>query len=621
MNDKKLLHRFRRFGLLQMWAAFGLAVLILRMGYMQVAAHDRYVALSARNRVDTFATPAPRGAIYDRNMRLLAYDRPSFSLIYARSRRSAAPVAALLAPVLSRSAAALSAQMGTNGAGAVHTLIVSHIPAAAVSYVREHQSELPGVSAIPDSVRVYPHGDAACHILGYINSIPFGRRREYIDQAGFPPSAKIGWSGVELSYDALLRGRPGRICAEVDSRGAPMRILPESRRATPGEDLTLTIDLDYQTYVQQLLARQVRRLRARGHHGVLHAMAVALEPHTGAVLALASYPTYKPSWFVDGMSDRTYTRLFAPAERNWATQAAVAPGSTVKPLTALYALAQHSISPATSFVCEGALKLPATDGKAIRCWTRHGSVSLTAALAQSCDVFFYRTSLRYGRWPPPGHESVAHWLTVSRLQSLRRLEQFQRAVGLGADSGVDLPDAETGYMNEGSAQVTDLPYTAIGQNEVFTPLELAVYVSTIANQGIKPTPYLVQRVRGRVLRTDAARFGRGLARLGVTESDLKIVQRGMELACNDPRGTAYYTFHGNNPSVYQAAGKTGTAETGIAGLDNAVFVGYAPFDHPQIAIAVVIPGGGHGADSTGPVARGMFDRFFAISSRRISSTR
>ena len=620
MDDKKLLARIHRFNLLHMWVTLGLAILTLRMGYMQVAAHDRYAALSVRNRVDTFATPAPRGAIYDRNMRLIAYDRPSFSLIYARNGRSVETVAAALAPVLSRSATTLAAQMEAYDSGSVHMLIASHIPEAVVSYVREHQSDLPGISVIPDSVRVYPHGDAACHILGYINSIPSKRRREYIDQAGFPPSSKIGWSGVELSYDSLLRGQPGRICVEVDSRGAPVRILPESRGASVGQNLTLTIDLDYQMYVQDLLARQVRFLRAHGHHGVDHAMAVALDPRTGAVLALASFPTYKPTWFVDGISTRTYTRQFAPAERNWAIQAAVSPGSTMKPLTALYALAQRTISPSTSFSCEGALKLPATDGKIIRCWTRHGSLSLASALAQSCDVYFYKTSLLYGQWPPPGHESVTHWLTISRQHSLRRLEQFQRAVGLGADTGIDLPGAETGYVNERSGQVTDLPYTAIGQNEVFTPLELAVYASTIANQGVKPVPYLVQRIQGR-LRPRAVRPSRELARLGVTESDLKVVQLGMYLTCNDPNGTAYYTFHGKHPVSYQPAGKTGTAETGVEGFDNAVFIGYAPFKHPRIAIAVVVPGGGHGADSTGPVARAMFDRFFAISSRRISSTR
>ncbi len=619
MDDEKRQHRIYRFGIVQMWVAFGLTILTLRMGYMQIAAHERYVALSVRNGVDTFATPAPRGAIYDRNMRLLAYDRPSFSLIYARSERPVDPVATALAPILARPATALAVQMKAYDAGGVHTLIASHISAAVVSYVREHQSDLPGISLIPDSVRVYPHGDVACHILGYINSIPAGRRREYIEQAGFPPSAKIGWSGVELSYDALLRGQPGRICVEVDSRGAPVKILPESRDASTGRNLTLTIDLEYQAYVQQLLARQVKYLRMHGHRSVNHAMAVALDPHSGAVLALASFPAYKPSWFVDGISARTYRQLFAPAERNWATQAAVSPGSTMKPLTALYALTQHVISPATSFDCEGALKLPATGGQYIHCWAPHGRVSLVSALAQSCDVYFYKTSLLYGRWPPPAQESVTHWLTVSRLQSLHRLEQFQRAVGLGVDTGIDLPAAESGYVNEGSGQVTDLPYTAIGQNEVFTPLELAVYASTIANQGIRPIPYLVQRVQGRVRPQAAA--ARDLSRLGVTAADLKAVQRGMVLACNDPMGTAYYTFHGKHPSAYEPAGKTGTAETGIAGFDNAVFIGYAPFQHPRIAIAVVVPGGGHGADSTGPVARGMFDRFFAISSRRISSTR
>ncbi|PWI58824.1 peptidoglycan D,D-transpeptidase FtsI family protein [Sulfoacidibacillus thermotolerans] len=620
MTDEKFLLRQKRFNILQLGSTLALGLLILKLASMEMVGHDHYAALSTRNRVDTFPTPAPRGTIFDRNHHVLVYDQPVFSLVYARNGREAAPIAQKLAPILGISQQVLISRMTGYDSGSVHTLLATHIPEKAIAYVGEHQSELPGIRIIPDSVRVYPQGDLACHILGYINSIPEQKRDQYVLQNGFPPSAKVGWSGVELSYDRALRGQPGRICVEVNSEGVPERTLPDSRLPKRGADLTLTIDAEYQRDVQQLLARQVEDLHRHGHKDVSHAMAVALDPNTGAVLALASVPTYHPEWFVSGMSYRTYTNQFAPAERNWSTQAAVAPGSTLKPLTGLFGLMQHVITPTRSIDCSGGLRIPATNGTVIRCWTRHGKVTLATALAESCDVYFYQASLDYGHWPPPHDRQIPFWLHRTRLETLHKLEQLQRAFGLGRETGIDLPDANTGYVNEGSGQVTDLPYTAIGQNEVFTPLELAVYASTLATGGVRVTPYVVQSIAFHNTHPKPVRNFDAL-RLGLRPEDMAVVKWGMYLTCNAPNGTAYSTFHGKHPASYVAAGKTGTAETGIVGFDNSVFIGYAPFDHPKIAVAVVIPGGGHGADSSVPIARAMFDRFFAHASRKMPPLR
>lgn len=615
-EDAILQERQNRFKLIQRGLAVCVALLTLRLSYMQLALHEHYLAVADRNQVDTFRTPAPRGAILDAKGRPLAVDHPAFSLLYAYSADTAWPVAKRLAAHIQMTPNALHERM-TKGLSGVHVLIASHITPLTLAYVREHQSELPGIRVLPDSLREYPQGDTASHILGYINSIPGPLVKKYVYDLGFPASAKVGWSGVERSYDDALRGHPGRIAVELSSRGIPMRTLPQSAAPKRGEDIRLTIDSRYQSYVQSLLARQVARLAHTGHHAVQHAMAVAIDPRTGAVLALASYPSFRPAWFVQGISYKTYKEQFSPAEQNWATQAPIAPGSTMKPLTALLAMAQGAISPETTFDCDGGLRLPLTDGTVIHCWTRHGKLDLAHALAESCDVYFYRASLLYGHWPPPGKETSSHWLQVTRVETLRKLEQVQRAFGLGVTTGIDLPAQATGYVNEGAGQVTDLPYTAIGQNEVFTPLELAVYAATLANQGRRVTPFVVSRVGDRAVAAKPSADLSALRRLGVTDAAMRAVLQGMYLTCNDPRGTAYSTFHGRNAASYVAAGKTGTAETGVAGFDNAVFVGFAPYDHPRIAVAVVVPGGGHGADSTGPIARAMFDRFFQHPSRKL----
>ncbi|MCY0876315.1 MAG: penicillin-binding transpeptidase domain-containing protein, partial [Firmicutes bacterium] len=617
-EDEIVQERQDRFKFIQRGLAVCVALLTLRLAYMQLVLHEHYMAVADRNQVDAFAIAAPRGAILDARGKPLAVDHSSSSLLYAFSADTARTVATRLAPHLSTTPEALYDRM-TKGLAGVHVLVASHISPRTLAYVREHQSELPGIRVLPDSVRVYPQGDNASHIIGYMNSIPDELVGKYVQQLGFPPSTKVGWSGVERFYDDALRGRPGRIAVELSSRGIPMRTLPQSDAPTRGRDIRLTIDSSYQSYVQSVLAHQVTLLGRQGHQSVRHAMAVAIDPRTGAVLAMASYPTYQPAWFVHGISYKTYQEKFAPAERNWVTQAPIAPGSTMKPLTALLAMAQGKITAQTTFDCDGGLRLPLTDGTVIHCWTRHGKVDLAAALAQSCDVYFYQASLLYGHWPPPGKETSSHWLAVTRIATLRKLEQLQRAFGLGVPTGIDLPAQASGYVNESGGQVTDIPYTAIGQNEVFTPMELGVYAATLANRGHRVTPYVVQSVGGQQVRKRPPASLAPLHRLGVTDEDISAVLHGMYLTCNDPLGTAYSTFHWPKKATYVAAGKTGTAETGVQGFDNAVFIGFAPYDHPRIAIAVVVPGGGHGADSSGPIARAMFDRFFDHPSRKMNA--
>lgn len=612
-DDEKWAECQRRFRALWILIIVPAVIVVFRLGDMQCRRSAEYLAAGARNRVDTFSTPAPRGRIMDAMGHVMAYDTPSFSVIYARSDRPIDAVAKRLSRVLRVPRTQLTRLLKEDGTGSVHTLVASRVSARAVSYIREHQSELPGVRIVSDSIRNYPDADTACHILGYINAIPRHRIEQLVTKEHFPPSTRVGWAGVEGYYDNALRGKPGRIVMEVDSRNVPLHALPDCHDASKGADLVLTLSHTYERTVQNLLAAQVHYLKAHGHRGIDHAMAIAMNPQDGSILALASYPYYKPQWFSQGISYQTYQNGFAPAERNWVTQAPIAPGSTMKPLTALFAYNQHAITLKETIDCNGALKLPNTDGTTIRCWTRHDPLDMAHAIAESCDVYFYQASLRYGRWPPRGNERTSTWLKTDRPQTLRRLEQYSRGFGLGTGTGIDLPEEEIGYLNDSSLQLTDLPYTAIGQNEVYTPLELAVYTAALANGGYRVTPHVVKQVGGVNLRFKRYPIA------GIDQVALREVQRGMWMACNDPLGTAYSTFHGAHRDVaYAPAGKTGTAETGVKGFDNAVFIGYAPYHHPRIAIAIVVPGGGHGADSTGPIARGMLDRFFPHKAPAIS---
>jgi penicillin-binding protein 2 len=590
-------------------------LLELRLVIVQGAQHETFAHLAHRNHVNLLPIPAPRGDIYDRNHHLLAYDAPIFSLVYTRGF---APISQLLVRELA-SRLGMSASSLTNVLHGVHdaqlqVFIANRISAQALAFVSEHQHQLPGIQVIPDSIRVYPMGDVACHVLGYIHPVPHALAHSY-KLAGFPDNSMVGWSGVEKSFDEWLRGVPGKIAVEIDSQGVPIRRFAESQLSRKGQSLVLTIDSQFQQDVQSILTHQVLYLQRHGHQQVSHAMAVAINPQNGEILALASYPTYNPMWMAQGMTESQYKAYFLPAEQNWATQMPIAPGSVMKPLTALFAFHKRALQPDSAEYCDGSYHLPKTDGTSIHCWSHHGNLTLPMALAESCDVYFYKLSMRYGKWPPTSPGQIAHWLTVDRLRTLNELKSYQREFGLGASTIRDLPDAESGFVNVQSGQVTDLPYTAIGQNEVFTTMELANYAATLANRGVRIVPHLVKN-KGDV--AVPVHHYRGMA-TRLPPADWQAVMSGLHLACNDFRGTAYRTFHSGGVVRYDPAGKTGTAETGIDGFDNAVFIGFAPFDHPNIAIAVVVPGGGHGADSTGPIARAMFDRFFELSAGKHNS--
>ncbi|KUO96977.1 penicillin-binding transpeptidase domain-containing protein [Ferroacidibacillus organovorans] len=343
-DDEKWEECQRRFRALWLLIVVPAVMLVFRLGDMQCRRSAEYLAAGVRNRVDSYSTPAPRGRIVDVSGHVMAYDSPSFSVIYTRSGRPVDAVAKSLSSVLRIPLEELKRRLKSDGTGSVHTLVESRVSARAVSYIREHQSDLPGVRIISDSIRNYPDADTACHILGYINAIPPQRIEQLVTKEHFPPSTRVGWAGVERYYDDALRGKPGRIVMEVDSRNVPLHALPYCHDASKGSDLVLTLDHAYERSIQNLLTDQVRYLKSHGHRGINHAMAIAISPQDGSILALASYPYYKPQWFSQGISYQTYQNGFAPAERNWVTQAPIAPGSTMKPLTALFAYNQRAIT-------------------------------------------------------------------------------------------------------------------------------------------------------------------------------------------------------------------------------------------------------------------------------------
>jgi len=488
-------------------------------------------------------------------------------------------------------------------------VIVKNASELAVSYVEEHSSSLPGVAVIATPVRYYPYGAFGGQLIGYVSNIPANQASYYasLNSPKYPTNALIGLGGIEQQYDSYLQGIPGTMKVEVNSANVPIRNLGLSPPPTPGDNLILNVDGHLQDVLQTALASQIKSLQGMGYYWVRTGVAVAMDPNTGAVLALGSYPFYNPQWFVGGISQANYNLTQTDGALNDTAVAGLyPPGSTEKPLTLMYALHQGVITPNRTVWDPGYLYV---GGTRLNEWvpSGFGTVTVPEAIAVSSDVFLHPTVLGLCHYPPTSG-TLSQWMTGERVKAFNGLANYAKQFGLTSPTGIDLPSEATGYFHD-TGYLSDLAYMAIGQDQVYTPIGLAQYVSAIANGGKRLKPEVVHEIvapNGSVVKLFKPVV---LNHIPVSPQDLAIIRDGMRWVTQDRggiRGTAWSTFLGD---PYQVSGKTGTAQTGITSRDVASFIGFAPYVHPQIAVAVIIPGAGEGYLSSGPVARKIIDAY------------
>ncbi|MBX6394547.1 MAG: penicillin-binding protein 2 [Alicyclobacillaceae bacterium] len=600
-NPEQSTVRRRRLQLLLGIVVILIGVLVNRLVHLQLVEGASYKQLADRNRFEVLTRPAPRGKIYDRNGQLLVSNKASFGLYWAdliSDKNQEKRIAEQLSPVLQMSADEILRKMNDTSRGAIWRPVKLGLTEQQVAYIYEHTGELPGMHIVATPEREYKAGMLACHVIGYLNSIPQEKQDEYLNR-GYRIDEKVGWQGVEKSYEQDLRGKDGAFRFMVNAANQPTANI-QAIPPVPGNDLVLTIDARVQQVTQQALADQVQKLRAQG---VKTAAAVMMDVNTGKIIALASYPYYDPGWFVHGISQAQWNQ-FQPAEMNRAIQDPQVPGSTGKLVTAIAALQDGVITPSWTIYDPGYIRI---SNDVIRDWQAHGKVNVIDAIRESCDTFFYRVGLMASKWSPGfSNAGLIAWEKGPRADWMKRFQDYQKQFGLGVLTGIDLPNEVPGFL-EDDGHLPSVYYSAIGQMERFTPIELVQYTATIANGGKRLEPHVVDRVvapDGTVVRKIEPKV---LNTVSVSPQVLQVVREGMYQVVNSPTGTAYGAFLG---APYKAAGKTGTAETGIQGFDNSVFVGYAPYDHPEVAVAVMVPGGGHGADSA-VIVRKMLDAYFA----------
>jgi penicillin-binding protein 2 len=509
--------------------------------------------------------------------------------------------------------------------------VASGVDSSVVVYLAEHRGVFPGVKVTYLAERTYPQRDLAAHLLGYVGDINSTELAQ-LRNKGYSPSDQIGQSGVESSFEQWLRGTPGSQVIKVDANGNPVGVR-STTAAKPGSNVVLTVDLGLQQTLESALGGQIAALQA---HGLPSASggAVVLDPQNGNVLAMASFPTYNPSWWVGGISNQRYQELTRSANHdpllNRAMQGLWAPGSTFKLATATAALNDGLISQYSYLPDPGYYKVQNCTGKCTFYNNQHeslGEINVTTAITASDDVFFYTLGADF--WS--AYQNNGHYGPAP-------IQSVAAQYGFGQLTGIDLPGEYAGQLdspalrtaqNRAAPKAFPSSYYGIGDNinmafgqgeTLITPLQLATAYGTFANGGTRYAPQVAAAAvspTGRVTKT----FGpKVLSHVSLPPSTYQSMLAGFEGAitssgATSPQGTAYGAFQGYNYAALPIAGKTGTAteSNNPSTQPTALFVAWGPVApaKARYVVAVVIDQAGYGASAAAPVARQVFEYLIA----------
>ncbi|MCP1626684.1 penicillin-binding protein 2 [Pseudomonas nitroreducens] len=571
-------------------------VLVARMYHLQVTQYDYHSTLSENNRVHVQPIPPNRGLIFDRNGVIIADNRPSFSLTITRERtENLQDTLKTLVEILGlteEDKAIFEKRMKQGRRPFEPVPIMFELSEEQIARIAVNQYRLNGVDVAAQFVRHYPLGEHFAHSVGYVGRINEAELKK-LDPVAYSGTHHIGKTGVEKFYEDALHGTVGYEEVETNARGRVLRVLKRTEPVS-GRDIVLSIDSKLQAAAETALA---------GRRGAI----VAIQPSTGEVLAMVSQPAYDPNLFVTGISFKDYAALRDSEDRplyNRVLRGLYPPGSTVKPAVAIAGLDAGVVTPTSRVFDPGYYQLPNYDHK-YRNWNRMGDgwVTLETAIMRSNDTYFY---------------DLAHKLGIDRLHD------YMSEFGFGQRVALDMYGEAEGLMPSRQWKRAlrrqawfpgETLILGIGQGYMqATPLQLAQMTALLANKGKWIRPHLARTIDGKPPVDEDPMPDIKLK----DPNNWNLVDYGMQQVVHGARGTAHKV---GATSVYRIAGKSGTAQVVAIKQgekynrskllerhrDHALFVGFAPADNPQIAVAVMVENGESGSGVAAPVLKAVTD--------------
>ena len=602
-----------------------IVILLVTLAHLQIFSYGYYNTKSNKNRIEIIPIPPNRGIIYDRNGTPLAINNTIYQLnIIPDKISNLNEQIAAIKPTVNLTDEEIETFQKERRNYKAHRPVPlkNNLTQKEIAQFVVNQHLFPYINITGTQHRYYPYDGALTHVIGYVSKINNQdqiRLEEANKSSEYVGTLNIGKIGIERFYEDLLHGTPGYEEVEVNSRGKIVRQLAHTP-AQAGEDIYLSIDLKLQLYIKKLL-------------GERRAAVVAIDPNNGEILALVSAPSYNPNLFVGGISSTKYNALLTDPDKplfNRAMLGTYPPASTVKPFMAVSALSEGIITQKTVIRDVGWWQLPGTE-KRYRDWLRwgHGKVNVVNSLEESVDTFYYQVAYDLGI------DRIHHWMSK---------------FGFGERTGIDLSPTEESkgilpsrewkmQRHKSSWLPGDTIPVGIGQGYwTATPLQLAKALTILVNNGKTYTPHLLINKKSAVFDQDLPLFEsqkqdeHNILELEINKQSWDLAKEGMYKVMFGNRGTARKVYAG---SAYKAAGKSGTAQ--VYGLkndeiynanniaehlrDHALFIAYAPYDKPKIALAVVLENGGGGSTQGGAIAKRILDYYLlGDESTQISET-
>jgi|DewCreStandDraft_4_1066084.scaffolds.fasta_scaffold04594_5 penicillin-binding protein 2 len=587
-NIKNIYQRFVRIKFIAWVVSIAVIVITIRLFYIQIVKGDYYRKLAESNCVNLIKIRAPRGYIYDKNYKPLVINKATYQLniipYYFKKNQDVSKALNDISKIINTPVEEIENKIKEYREYILEPIVIKrNLNEQELSRLEEKAIEINGISISQEPIRYYNYDSFASHIIGYIGEISQSQLQNNKD---YYPGDIIGQTGVENFYDKEIRGKDGVMYILTDAFGRQKEII-KTLPPKQGNNLVLTIDYNLQKFAEKLMEEH-------NYKGVI----VASNPKTGEILCLVSKPDYNLNYFSGNIDIKEWKKLIRDKDNplnNRVVQGLYSPGSIFKIAVGTGGLNEKVIETSTSFLCEGIFWIKTWPYK---CWRRsgHGLVDFYRAIAESCDIYFYKLGLK---------------------MKVELLYKYATMFGLGEKTGIDLPGEKSGLVpnREWKRRIDRTPWfpgntvmMSIGQGYITaTPLQIMNIMAVMANKGYAMKPFIVKAITTDNRRIIKLTEPKRLFEIKVSEDVINIMRNALRFVVQSNKGTgAKARIKG-----IISAGKTGTVEN-PHGETHAMFAGFAPFDNPQIVIFVLIEHGGGGGEVAAPVAGNVMEYYLRL---------